>query len=40
MIDSNSFANKHVLLLRKGIRLSIQPVTTKEFDIIAEMGNP
>jgi len=31
---------KNMLLLRKGTRLSIQPVTTKEFDIIVSMGNP
>jgi len=31
---------KSMLLLRKGMRLSIQPVTKKEFDIIVAMGNP
>ena len=27
-----------MLLIRKGMRLSIQPVTAKEFDLICEMG--
>jgi predicted RNA-binding protein with PUA-like domain len=31
---------ENMLLLRKGMRLSIQPVTAKEFDIIVAMGNP
>jgi len=31
---------KNMLLLRKGMRLSIQPVNKKEFDIIVAMGNP
>ena len=31
---------KNMMLLRKGMRLSIQPVTAKAFDIIVAMGNP
>ena len=30
---------ENMVLLRKGMRLSIQPVTPEEFDIIVEMGN-
>ena len=30
---------ENMLLLRKGMRLSIQPVTPKEFNIIVAMGN-
>jgi len=30
---------ENMMLLRKGMRLSIQPVTAKEFDIIVAMGN-
>jgi predicted RNA-binding protein with PUA-like domain len=30
---------ENMFLLRKGMRLSIQPVTPEEFDIIVEMGN-
>jgi len=31
---------ENMMLLRKGMRLSIQPVTAKEFEIIVAMGNP
>ena len=30
---------ENMVLLRKGMRLSIQPVTAKEFDIIIEIGS-
>lgn len=29
-----------MMLLRKGMRLSIQPVTAKEFDIVVSLGSP
>jgi predicted RNA-binding protein with PUA-like domain len=31
---------ENMMLLRKGMRLSIQPVTVKEFNIIVSMGTP
>ncbi|MBU0987392.1 MAG: EVE domain-containing protein, partial [Proteobacteria bacterium] len=31
---------ENMMLLRKGMRLSIQPVTAEEFDIIVSLGNP
>jgi len=34
------FGFEEMMLLHKGMGLSIQPVPNKEFDIIVAMGNP
>jgi predicted RNA-binding protein with PUA-like domain len=31
---------ENMMLLRKGMRLSILPIIAKEFDIMVAMGNP